>query len=295
VRVPSLPLVTAVLSVAACTRSVALPTVFPVEILWIRTSPRQNVLSWWCLDIRRVSRHDMDGYFAAFLHSFAVRCDVTQPSDRPQRQKSRDAARPKRKRSLSPASLGEEFLADQRLAERCLWGDVSAWEEIYSQCHQPLCASISALLGSRSDLNLVDEIAARVWYALVAGDGALLGKYDCRRAGGSRLITFLRTLARNETSRYFRSEQRRRKREIDKWQKGGQARTHGGEAQSEGESCSAAEMSEFLEGLTPTAREFFHEYLVACDPANSALAGPTVRQRRRRLRLKLLDYLHHGE
>jgi DNA-directed RNA polymerase specialized sigma24 family protein len=220
---------------------------------------------------------------------------VPQSSDRPQSQKSRNSARPKRKRSQSPVVVGNEFLADQQLAERCLWGDVGAWEELYAQCHQPLCASISVLLGSRSDPNLVDEIAARVWYTLVAGDGALLGKYDCQRAGGSRLITFLRTLARNETSRYFRSEQRRRSREMDKWEEGTHARSHREGAQGESESCSAAEMSEFLEGLTPTAREFFHEYLVACDPSTSSLAGPTVRQRRRRLRLKLLDYLRDGD
>ena len=39
-------------------------------------------------------------------------------------------------------------------------------------CHGPLLALIKGMLHS-ADANLIDEIAARVWYALVANDGAL--------------------------------------------------------------------------------------------------------------------------
>ena len=47
---------------------------------------------------------------------------------------------------------------------------------LYAQCHEPLLLSIRIMLGPRNtDANLVDEIAARVWYALVANDGELLG------------------------------------------------------------------------------------------------------------------------
>ena len=52
------------------------------------------------------------------------------------------------------------------LVDRCLLGEVAAWEEIYRQCHDPLCAAIKSLLGPGfHDPNLVDDIAARVWYA----------------------------------------------------------------------------------------------------------------------------------
>ncbi len=75
--------------------------------------------------------------------------------------------------------------------ERCLAGEVAAWEELYAQYHDVLLASVRCFLGqARSDHNLVDEIAARVWYALVANDGALLAKYDPKR--GARIITFMR-------------------------------------------------------------------------------------------------------
>jgi DNA-directed RNA polymerase specialized sigma24 family protein len=103
--------------------------------------------------------------------------------------------------------------ADAHLVARCLAGEVAAWEELYAQCHPRLLVFVRQRLGSgRRDPNLVDEIAARVWYALVADDGKLLERYDPER--GARLITFLRTLAKGIVSGYFRSENRRRKREL---------------------------------------------------------------------------------
>ena len=71
------------------------------------------------------------------------------------------------------------------LAKRCLSGEVAAWEELYAQCHEPLLVSIRIMLGPQSaDATLVDEIAARVWYALVANDGELLSRYKPSRALG---------------------------------------------------------------------------------------------------------------
>lgn len=69
--------------------------------------------------------------------------------------------------------------ADRQLVDRCLAGEVAAWEEFYAQCHDPLCTAIRIMLGRpHGDPNLVDEIASRVWYALVANDGKLLGRYS---------------------------------------------------------------------------------------------------------------------
>lgn len=201
--------------------------------------------------------------------------------------------RPQKSRSVKKA-----LLADRCLAERCLAGDVAAWEELYHQCHQPLCASIRILLGAPSDPNVVDEIAAGVWYAIVAEDGELLSRYDCKRSGGSRLVTFFRAVARNEVSRYRRAERRRRSREIDNWRVERERRSLMGEGlQAEADAASSAEMAEFLEGLTPSARQFFHDHLVSPDEVDEspAIAPTTYRQRRHRLRQKLLIYLQGGQ
>ena len=87
----------------------------------------------------------------------------------------------------------EALAADYRLARRCVDGEVAAWEEIYAQCHDRLLSLIRAILsGGNTDLSLADEIAARVWYALVENDGKLLLKYDPKR--GASLMTFMRVL-----------------------------------------------------------------------------------------------------
>ncbi len=80
--------------------------------------------------------------------------------------------------------------ADQRLAKRCVKGEVLAWEELYGRFHDPLCTAIRGMLGSGgADLSRIDEIAARVWYALVRDDGELLNRFDPARH--TRLTGFL--------------------------------------------------------------------------------------------------------
>ena len=89
-----------------------------------------------------------------------------------------------------------------------------AWEELHLQCHDNLVGTICCLLRGRSnDTNLADEIAARVWYALVEKDGELLLRYDPEC--GARLITFMRAIARDIMCRHFRSERRRSIRECE--------------------------------------------------------------------------------
>ena len=101
---------------------------------------------------------------------------------------------------------------DRELIGRCLAGEVKAWEELYCRSHPALLSSVKVLLGGGGcDLNLVDEITAGVWYALIENDGRLLARYDPRR--GARLITFLRTVAKTEVCRHFRREGRRQRRE----------------------------------------------------------------------------------
>jgi DNA-directed RNA polymerase specialized sigma24 family protein len=148
----------------------------------------------------------------------------------------------------------EGALADQRLAERCVAGEVAAWEELYSQCHDPLLASIRSMLGARAaDPSLVDEITARVWYALVEEDGAMLTRYDPER--GARLITFLRALAKDIACRHFRTERRRRGREAA----AGRERTR---EKSGNHEKSADSMHDFFTTLTPEEETFCHEHLL---------------------------------
>ena len=73
----------------------------------------------------------------------------------------------------------------RRVTARCIAGEVAAWEEIYAQCHTPLQTFVRRRLGpTRHDPELVDELTARVWYALVADDGKLSKRYDPQRKRG---------------------------------------------------------------------------------------------------------------
>jgi DNA-directed RNA polymerase specialized sigma24 family protein len=151
--------------------------------------------------------------------------------------------------TLDPRALA----ADARLVERCIAGEVSAWEEIYRQCHNPLCTAIRIQLGrAGADSHLVDEMAARVWYALVDQDGKQLTKYDSRRGS---ILTFIRLIARKEVSHYFRAEQRRLKKEL-----AGFAERNRRDSAEQGESLTSM-MAEFLTSLTPRERDFCYEYL----------------------------------
>lgn len=152
-------------------------------------------------------------------------------------------------------TLAIGIAADRQLVERCLAGEVAAWEELYAQCHDSLLASVRSLLGQvNDDPNLVDEIAARVWYALVADDGELLAKYDPKRE--ARIVTFMRAIAKDEICRFFRSERRRRRRERvasrDK-----PAHHLDDQAQSE------ASLTEFWETLSPREMGFATDHLLA--------------------------------
>ena len=78
------------------------------------------------------------------------------------------------------------------IADRCLAAELAAWEELYAKCQGPLCTAIRDILPrkySSSDPNLVDEIAARIWYTLVKNDGEILAK----------LTTFIRDLVTQAT------------------------------------------------------------------------------------------------
>ena len=147
-------------------------------------------------------------------------------------------------------------IADLHLVDRCLKGEVAAWEKLYAQCHEPLCAVIrSKLRQGTTDPNLVDEMAARVWYAVVKNDGELLSRYDPERGG--RVITFLRAIARDEIARHFRSEHRRMEREV------ASLRERSRNPLKEVGVPIAASFNEFIQTLTPHEQNFCESYLMS--------------------------------
>ena len=172
---------------------------------------------------------------------------------------------------------------DQQLIERCLTGDVAAWEDLYSRCHAPLLSLIKGMLSS-ADANLIDEIAARVWYALVANDGALLTRFDPTR--GNRLITFMRAIARDEATRYFRAEIRRRERETIAMRQ-----------KSKGAKSEAPVphfmVEEFLTTLSPGDRSLCLQHVLAAPHQDGGIPSsrPAGRKQTRRLYRKLLAFL----
>jgi DNA-directed RNA polymerase specialized sigma24 family protein len=171
---------------------------------------------------------------------------------------------------------------DQQIIDRCLAGEVAAWEELYTQCHGPLVALIKGMLYS-ADTNLVDEIAARVWYALVAKDGALLARFDPSR--GARLITFMRAIARDEAKRYFRSEVRRKERETIATREKPASIPHG--------PASHLLVEEFLTTLSPEDRTFCLQHVLATPGQDAAAlpSRPAGWQHTHRLYRKILAFL----
>jgi DNA-directed RNA polymerase specialized sigma24 family protein len=176
---------------------------------------------------------------------------------------------------------------DRRLVERCLAGDVEAWSQMYFQVHTSLLASIRRFLGrAGQDTDLIEEIAARVWYALVKNRFELLGKFDVRR--GCRLSTFLSVLAKSETRVLLRSERRRRNRE----QVASRPEVNGNEPGNPGDVLSD---EEFLATLSPAERTFYFEVLLAhCESHQQPrqnYSAENLWQLRHRIRKKLERFL----
>jgi hypothetical protein len=175
--------------------------------------------------------------------------------------------------------------ADRLLVDRCLAGDGDAWEELYNKWHAPLCAAIKSLINSGyCDPNLIDEIAGRVWYALLRNDGELFDQFDPSR--DLRLGAFFRGLARVEVMRYFRAERRRRVRED----KAGRIRPRHNSLLSDWQIDVI--LREFTATLTPRERQFLKEYLLSPpeEDTTANCAGfsyANILQQRHRIRIKL--------
>jgi len=158
--------------------------------------------------------------------------------------------------------------ADYELVHRCLAGEVAAWEELYARYHKTLLISIEVILDREiCDQNLLNELAARVWYSLVANDGRLLERYDPQK--GARLTTFMREITKDVISRYFRAERRRRKRErIGLYGKP----QH--QLASDSDPSAALVFAEFLTTLTRQERGFIRDNLLAPPSENGSDPEP---------------------
>jgi hypothetical protein len=133
----------------------------------------------------------------------------------------------------------------------------------------------------------VEDIAARVWYALLRNGGRLLATYDPDQ--DSPVDAFLMGLARIEIMRHLRSERRRRAHELI-----------GGRRRLEEERVSDwhldSLMDEFTSTLTEGEKEFLESHLTASqepedDPDLSDMSSTSVWQRRHRIRFKLEGFL----
>jgi DNA-directed RNA polymerase specialized sigma24 family protein len=175
----------------------------------------------------------------------------------------------------SRAAANNPAFADRRLIDRALAGEPAAWEALYHQCHRPLVTAIRAMLRGRAlDANLVDELAARVWYAVVREQGELLTRFDPAR--GCRLTTFLATIAKDEAGRLFRSERRRRRREAASCDTPTLADSNASQA-----GHTSVTMAEFEATLTPSERKFYDEIVarplvVYPQPADVGSNGSTA-------------------
>lgn len=182
------------------------------------------------------------------------------------------------------AEVSAFVLRDRDLVDQCLAHQPGAWSQMYARFQAPLVASVRAFLGPAGrDPYLVDEISARVWYALVRDDFWLLSRFDVRR--GCRFSTFLSLIAKAQARLLLRSERRRRSREraVAKFEI--EEPNSGGLYSLSGE--------EFIATLSPAERTFLVDVLVASTETDmpDRYSRQNLWQLRHRVREKLIKFL----
>ncbi len=177
---------------------------------------------------------------------------------------------------------------DRLLVENCLAHKPGAWDILYAKCQPALLTAIRFLLANKAaDDDLVEEIAARVWYAVVREKGKGLDRFDAGR--GCRLTTFLAAIARHEVLQHFRSERRRRVRER-------QASNSQGGPTPDDLLQTQVLFDEFSQTLTPREKEFFDSHLI-CQPRASQIKNLTAAnawQLKHRVQTKLRGFLEQA-
>lgn len=178
-------------------------------------------------------------------------------------------------------SISRLVQEDNKLVHRCLTGDTSAWSQMYARFQGSLLASIRAFLGKAGqDFHLIDEISARVWYALVRNDFELMAKFDAAR--NCRFSTFLSVLAKTETRLLLRSERRRKLRELV-----------ASKPEVETPEDNVLSDEEFLATLSPAERAFFFDVLLSAYAEDKPIGytQENLWQLRHRVRRKLEQFL----
>ncbi len=198
-----------------------------------------------------------------------------------------DAQRVDRGESLPAAAADDgrsSVLADRQLVDDCLTRKPGAWERMYNRAHPALMMAVRKHLGSRAgDQQLVEEIAAQVWYLLIQHDGELLDRFSTDR--DRRLSSYLGGLAQNQVRTYDRGEQRRHAREAEA------TRSHRA-GETIHESRNPLEMQDFLSTLTDWERQYVAWCMLPPGEKGTARGPFSVtensdRQLRHRLKTKL--------
>jgi DNA-directed RNA polymerase specialized sigma24 family protein len=166
------------------------------------------------------------------------------------------------------------------LVQRALTGDQHAWYLLFHEQQPRLIAKVRQLLGPlhRHD-DLAEEVAARVWYAVLADDYHLLSVYDPNRG---RLGTFLGRRALLEMLTLLRSHANRNRHESC-------YRNRRTEAVVQLSLPEALIWQEIMPQLTDTERHFFQQHLLS--RSTSPLPSPTIGQLRYGIRRKIVAYL----
>lgn len=174
---------------------------------------------------------------------------------------------------------------DRVLIDECLAGNADAWTRLYQKYQPRLLASIRASLASTLRRNdVIDEVASRVWYAVVSDNARLLARFAPGR--NCQLGTYLSMLATTEVLRYLRSERRQQARNAvvgDRVTKDQAVRP----------GPMLCELDEFLDHLTPQERAFCKSELL---DISSEMAKPysdqNAWQLRHRVLRKLRSFMH---
>jgi DNA-directed RNA polymerase specialized sigma24 family protein len=175
----------------------------------------------------------------------------------------------------------QESAAQRLLVDRCLAGTPAAWDELYAHQHDQLMASIRSFLRPKAeDAHLVEEIAARVWFALVSDGGRLLARFSPERGS---LQTYLALLAKSEASNMRKSELSRRRRENEVEHR---------RMSHLDDSATAAEtdIDDFLVTLTPRERQFAATVLLQGASEEPTLSRSNAWKLASRVRKKLLKF-----
>lgn len=189
-------------------------------------------------------------------------------------------------RPNATAGGGNQTAPERNLIARCLAGDGDAWKQLYLDQTPGLLRAVRYFLGPKANAEAVEEINARVWYALLGNGGRLLRRY---LPGETRsLRRFLAGVARFEVLRYLRAEKTRRQHELARSAQETQ------EAPPVGMEVGSL-LNEFASTLKPREIEFLEDYMLA--PPNgwdSQLSATNLWQRRHRLKAKLHQFLWMG-